>query len=134
MTLPPDVIDAMQHAYDKADCGLTDAESPMHAALSVAQEYIATALRAAAGAREWLPLETALKDGTRVLWGGRWKGSGEWTEEIFHYGSLSSVMPERDQFKNWYSAGFYTPDHWNVEWTHWQPLPEPPATDQQREG
>ena len=35
MTLPPDVIDAMQHAYDKADCGLTDAESPMLAALSV---------------------------------------------------------------------------------------------------
>ncbi len=35
MNIPPDVIDAMQHAYDKADCGLTDAESPMLAALSV---------------------------------------------------------------------------------------------------
>ena len=63
MNIPPDVIDAMQHAYDKADCGLTDAESPMLAALS------ALADSGWVVEQDWKDIATAPKDGTPIMLG-----------------------------------------------------------------
>lgn len=79
---------------------------------------------------KWRPIETAPKDGTAVLLGGRWKPfdilkGGEWHQQIFRWGSYSSA---NDAESEWWSDAHIgvRSDHWNVEWTHWMPLPEPP--------
>jgi len=62
---------------------------------------------------EWFPIETAPKDGRRILIAGhydciRWTAIGAWAEGEFH--------SEPDKF-----SPLRFP-------THWMPLPEPPET------
>jgi hypothetical protein len=75
----------------------------------------------------WQPIETAPRDGTRMLWGGRFRAfdknpGGQWTEEIFSWGT---ILSNRTHYQ-WLSSTIYPPEHWNVDWTHWTPLPKPP--------
>lgn len=78
---------------------------------------------------EWLPIDTAPKDGTRILWGGRWKPfdhlpGGEWHEIIVTW---TTVMSDRTAYQ-WMTDSFTDPvEHYHVNWTHWQPLPPPPG-------
>ena len=78
---------------------------------------------------DWQPIETAPKDGTRVLLGGRFRPSypntgGQWTCEIFSWSTLSSNLSTADYY--WIGSDFNGLEHWNVDWTHWHSLPEPP--------
>lgn len=70
----------------------------------------------------WKTLDSAPKDGTRVIWGGRWKNDGRWHQEIFMYGSIlgSGKHPK------WFNDGFRQPESYNIEWTHWTNLPDEP--------
>jgi hypothetical protein len=81
-----------------ADCqGPTGDDIDMRAAIMLAHAYLA--------GRTWQPIETAPKDGTRIL---LWCGSkahtfvGQWSRG------------------SWVGAKYHTP-------THWIPLPAPPA-------
>jgi hypothetical protein len=90
---------------------------------------------------DWQPIETAPKDGSKIMLFGRWKAydilpGGEpcyllvWWCSAMSDGSghcwitdgLSSLG--ETLFPNLSSPA--TADHWNVGWTHWRPLPEPP--------
>jgi hypothetical protein len=67
---------------------------------------------------EWQPIETAPKDGTRILG---------------YDGSTVSGTYWHDSFREWRNEseaagdnhGWYGHDRWVP--THWQPLPEPPS-------
>lgn len=70
---------------------------------------------------EWQPIESAPKDGTKVLAFGPHVNNRE--------GSYIEVTP--------YWNGLHP--RWSVEWmdgfgkpTHWQPLPAPPASGEQQ--
>ena len=104
MNIPPDVIDAMQHAYDKADCGLTDAESPMRAALSVLADsgWVVE--------QGWKPIETAPEDGTFLVL----------------LESEDKTMGSRVALARWHPKIKFINGHFYfdmAEPTHWRPLP-----------
>jgi hypothetical protein len=85
-------------------------------------------------ANGWLDISTAPKDGSRMLWAGKWKPfdilpGGEWTQQIFNWGS---VMSDGTGYC-WMSENFFPPDHWHVVWTHWRPLPAPPISPRRAE-
>ncbi len=76
---------------------------------------------------EWQPISTAPRDGTPVLLGGRWLPfetlpGGEWCSVVALYGSMSSYAEDAG---DWF-AGVEQVASWNVAWTHWMPLPDPP--------
>jgi len=82
-------------------------------------------------ADDWQPMETAPRDGTRILIGGRWSlewspGYGEWTCEVAAWGSPHSDGSGRDA--DWYAGMIPLTRAFAVTWTHWQPLPAPPDT------
>lgn len=70
---------------------------------------------------EWRPIETAPKDGTRVLVGrfapDRYKREGTIAVDYWHTGA-------RNDFVGW---GKFNMHHWPP--THWMPLPDPPAKE-----
>ena len=92
-------------------------------AISSIKYALATALP------QWQPIETAPKDGTRVL---------VWSDELYlkpyiAWWGVDANHPEHepDQFEwltgdgdDWSTGYYYTP----CAPTHWQPLPEPPTT------
>lgn len=83
---------------------------------------------------EWQPIETAPKDGKHVLFGGRWKPfdiskGGQWEAQIF---SWSTVFSDGTGYE-WIGAGFGKLSGWNVDWTHWMPLPAPPGEEKKDE-
>lgn len=80
---------------------------------------------------QWQPIATAPKDGREVLLGGRWRGhelipaqEGQWCAVIASYGSFSSRI---DGKREWIAQFMMPLDSVNVDFTDWQPLPEPPA-------
>jgi hypothetical protein len=76
---------------------------------------------------DWETIETAPRDGTSVLLGGRWRPfdilpGGEWCCVVAIWGSPSSRFDEECA---WY-VGVERIETWNVDFTHWMPLPSPP--------
>ncbi len=65
---------------------------------------------------DWYPIETAPKDGTEIIYSGKYEGAawvsvGRWTDQ------------------GWYDINIDSSDHYgHAEYpTHWMPLPQPPA-------
>ena len=78
---------------------------------------------------KWFPIDTAPKDGTRVLFAGQWSDKdspshGKWTTEIFGWGSIHS---DGDKSKCEWWSGLSPMRGWAVDWTHWMHLPDPPG-------
>ena len=78
---------------------------------------------------EWQPIETAPKDGTRILLGGRWlpfdiNPGGGWFAGVFSWTTISGNPDADDYF--WLGDGPSDASHYNVDFTHWHPLPPPP--------
>ncbi len=76
---------------------------------------------------EWQPIETAPKDGSRIMWGGRYKPfdinpGGQWTEVIVSWSTIYS----NGTGHQWLGDHLHDPTRYNVEWTHWRKLPPPP--------
>jgi hypothetical protein len=72
----------------------------------------------------WQPIETAPKDGARILATIRWKYSdgttGEAQDVIYwHAGGLFWAFPTPMNYVQCFDEGVCP--------THWQPLPDPPA-------
>ena len=61
----------------------------------------------------WQPIETAPKDGTRIL---AYCAGGDWQDVIYWEAS-------------WQGAPFWCSDRTKTDPTHWMPLPEPPKGD-----
>lgn len=73
----------------------------------------------------WQLLDSAPKDGTRILWGGTWKPydilpGGQKYVRIY---SWTTIMSNRTGY-HWMADDFSTPEDVHVEWTHWRYLPE----------
>jgi len=76
---------------------------------------LSTLQRAQQEARAWQPIETAKRDGTRIILGRKQAMSGAMIAVSGH----------------WNSGGAYHMPHWSTasilpEPTHWMPLPDPP--------
>jgi hypothetical protein len=77
---------------------------------------------------EWRPIETAPKDGTRILiWPGCWPT--HWEDEIRFQDELHSGWLIVDCEDPWYTV-FSLPEHV----THWVPMPEGPANNAEERG
>lgn len=72
---------------------------------------------------KWQPIETAPKDGARILlWGRYWSDGQDWFKEPL-YGQFSG--------RRWEAWGPGGP--FGVRPTHWTPLPEPPTHEASHE-
>lgn len=65
----------------------------------------------------WQPIETAPRDGTRIL---AWIPRGNNKHEVIWMGTLPSGRVRWLFSHGWISAGDFQP-------THWMPLPAPPT-------
>lgn len=77
---------------------------------------------------EWQPIETAPKDGTRIILaqnGGVEVGSWH-AEDSGYYETISSTASERKQRWVQTSDGYWTGLDEIYDPTHWMPLPSPP--------
>lgn len=100
-----------------------------------ARDALALLRRLSPPADGWRPIEGAPRDGKPYLWFGRWKpydilAGGGPCQMIFRWSSLdSSGNPKSEK---WYADSTLgaTPETWNVEWTHWRPLPAPPPPEE----
>lgn len=64
---------------------------------------------------EWLPIETAPKDGTQVL--------------LYHrrYGTIRGAWRNTgDEYGECWAGTYMMPGLTEIQPTHWQPLPQPP--------
>jgi len=78
---------------------------------------------------EWKPIDSAPKDGTRVLFGRKaWVTIGRWqTVDYDHYAGMSIRAWVAD------TAGRESPRMvTDFQPTHWQPLPPPPDQEPAR--
>jgi hypothetical protein len=79
---------------------------------------------------DWMPIETAPKDGTAILFAGKWRPfdanpGGTWHIAIARW---STFMSNHTGYQ-WILEPLNTLDNINVEFTHWMPLPPPPTED-----
>lgn len=82
------------------------------------------ALRSSAGLGAWRPIETAPRDGTKVLaWN---KGCGHWVAS-FRLPTYGEPQNESHYVKEWRDGG----GRWATP-THWMPLPAEPKDDGMR--
>lgn len=87
---------------------------------------------------EWQPIETAPKDGTKIIVGktgltsiGQWINDPGYIREHRDIDGRWNGQDEYDGFEGWmdWEGGIQ-------DWTHWMPLPEspkPPITDEARD-
>lgn len=70
---------------------------------------------------EWQPIETAPKDGTRIL---AWQPEGQWKSRRLLRGARAEIVywhrPANPEH-----GGFWVP---SFRPTHWMPLPAPPES------
>ena len=75
----------------------------------------------------WQPIETAPKDGTKIL---VWADGYEWPEVVLYEDYPPADQEEIGERGFWRYAEDLMADATEScdddEWTHWQPLPEPP--------
>ena len=128
--------DASVHEAEGRDA---DAQTNYHAADAI--DRLLQEVEALKADREWQPIETAPKDGTAILiYQPNGKREHHMPREALRDGEFSyTIMDKRLQ---WYDDGRFAIGYWRpwggwgnrnsafVECTHWQPLPEPPATEE----
>lgn len=79
---------------------------------------------------EWRTIDSAPKDGTAVLFFGRWKGFDIVPGGEPHIGIYSwSTFMSDGTGHQWIGEGLSTMSNTNVEYTHWMPLPPPPSPE-----
>lgn len=78
---------------------------------------------------EWLPIESAPKDGRTLLLGcfnshGNWRTMrGEWVTQE----TIDNYWEEPDNCEpGWYEVAVESEVCWAIQPTHWMPLPAPP--------
>lgn len=78
--------------------------------------------------RGWELIETAPKDGSQILFYGKWKPFDilPGGEDCIIIASWSTVMSDGTGYQ--WLAGLTPVSNYNVEFTHWTPLPAPPAS------
>lgn len=81
---------------------------------------------------EWMPIETAPKDGTWILltggdiWKG-WDGDTQPDAVVGQYTESRNFSPSEGHWQfAWYDGGFYGE---YIDPTHWMPLPAPPLPE-----
>jgi hypothetical protein len=86
---------------------------------------------------DWQPIETAPKDGTRVLvWGEPSGHEGEDEHRVVSawWGRLVAGQQEDENGEGWrfcsFDGGYYGEVY---DATHWMPLPEPPEINAEKE-
>lgn len=87
-------------------------------------ERIAAALRSAQGP-QWQPIETAPRDGTRIMVAnahGAWMA--EWRQVY-----VSGYQPENPWFSAMLNKDHIAREHRHVRPTHWMPLPAAPSAE-----
>lgn len=124
-----------------SDCGIVMArcwhEQMAH---EVADALNAAALRAQGRETgQWLPIETAPKDGTPVLivWlddEGVWQQRRAWFERQFEGEGYADDEAQTTIWRQAWTdnrvASFGCEEVWEYEPTHWMPLPSPPVTQE----
>ena len=83
---------------------------------------------------EWQPIETAPKDGTMVLMAGFWndKSAAGVGAPAMTMASWSSVMSDGVSGYEWYAQWLTPLASITITWTHWRPLPDPPAPEERQ--
>lgn len=90
--------------------------------------------------REWQPIETAPKDGSRVLVAWVDRGNGEWHQRCVWWGKKFDISgyDESNELTLWRSEwtdgcveSFGYEEVRAYEPTHWMPLPAPPIEDEE---
>ena len=75
----------------------------------------------------WLPIESAPRDGTRVvLW------SAKYGTEVGWFAEWDDFTIGKQETSGWamnWNSEFGHPDEEVISPTHWQPLPEPPVSE-----
>ncbi len=66
----------------------------------------------------WMPIETAPKDGIKIL-------VTHWSTQKRHWGT-NIVKWDISGTRPWWIGAYY-----NSEFTHWMPLPDPPMMDKE---
>lgn len=81
----------------------------------------------------WRPIETAPRDGSRILVTGQ-REDGTWWTHAVHWGD-DGGGPDEDgeEFWNW-CVFVGDPCNWQPGASHWRPLPEPPTNKEGGEG
>lgn len=106
-------------------------------AVLVAKEFLALA----EGIREWMPIETAPRDGTEILvWDGfgvvmaayrKFPEFAEWVAATGSQGATADALDyAEDVAQNpdgWSAFESLSGDELTIEPTHWQPPPSPPS-------
>lgn len=81
----------------------------------------------------WRPIETAPKDGRRILATGQ-REDGTWWTHAVHWGD-DGGGPDEDGEEFWSWCVFVgDPCNWRPGATHWRPLPSPPTNKEGGEG
>ena len=79
---------------------------------------------------EWQPIETAPKDGTRLLfWDGVCHKVGHWRDESYKEERFVKEKTNGDRIYKWFTVdlGHWDIDDYEINPTHWMPLPTPPS-------
>ena len=84
--------------------------------------------------QEWLPIETAPKDGTRIFAMNFQYGARETYWRLYGEGSIAKVSFDAGLGPNGYWNWQEPQNHWGGSWTptHWMSLPKPPIQGEEK--
>jgi hypothetical protein len=108
MKLNEEALELARHAYDKTDCGLTDGDDPLAAAIT---EYLS---------KQWRAIETAPRDGRPLL---LWLKRAHLQDVAQGFRPMTHVVVG-DLFGD--GNILIGPLGTREEVTHWMPEPDPP--------
>jgi hypothetical protein len=117
---------AIDNLWNHPDLRRIREEIPESIKLNISKGQMMTRTALAASGDGWMPIESAPKDGTRVLLAMRETGDkGPNTDTVIGSFVVWSGQMKREGMRDgwsWYGAAFMEP-------THWRPLPAPPAQE-----